>query len=189
MSPGWCKCLFGSMLKIRALIMHSQNLSTTALSPPTKMSSNNVTNLVPILNGTNYHQWAELRKAYLQQQGAWIMISAIAGIPPTTLNAEGTNRNNVFEWEQMEAKAQGSIRLHLNVEVSRTMQDKTMANSLWDMLKEVYGSTSAMGAFSSLKAAVGIRLPQSKHPAATIAKINGNLNKLSNAGITLPKEL
>ena len=128
-------------------------------------------------------------KAYLQQQGAWIMISAIAGIPPPMLNAEGTNCNDMFEWEQMEAKTQGSIKLHLNVEVSHTIQDKTTAKSLWDVLKEVYGSTSTMGAFSFFKAAVGIRLPQSEHPAAAITKINGNLDELSRVGITLPKEL
>ena len=153
------------------------------------MSSNNLTNLVLVLDGTNYRQWAELMKAYLQQQGTWIMISTIAGIDPLTLNAEGMNCNDMFKWEQMEAKAQGSIRLHLNVEVSRTIQDKTMAIVLWDVLKEAYRSTSAMGAFSSLKAAVGIRLPQSKHPTAAITKINSNLDELSSAGITHPKEL
>ena len=128
-------------------------------------------------------------KAYLQQQGSWIMIDMFGGTPAPTLNAEGTNRADVIEWAQQEAKAQGCIRLHLNVEVSCIVKDKTMAKALWDALKDVYGSTSAMGAFSFFKAAIRIHIPQNKHPAATIAKINGNLDELSGSVIALPKEL
>ena len=153
------------------------------------MSTNNLMNLVPVLDGTNCRRWAELMKVYLQQQGSWIMIDLFGGVNPPTINTKGTNHGEVIEWAQQEAKAQGCIRLHLNVKVSRIVKDKTMAKSLWDALKDAYGSTSAMGAFSFFKAAIGICIPQNKHPAAAITKINGNLNELSGSGIVLPKEL
>ncbi len=34
-------------------------------------SNNNTTSLVPILNGTNYVQWAVAMKAFLCSQGLW----------------------------------------------------------------------------------------------------------------------
>ena len=40
-------------------------------------ASNSLTTLVPILDGTNYRRWAELMKAYLQQQGSWIMVDLL----------------------------------------------------------------------------------------------------------------
>ena len=94
------------------------------------MSSNSLTTLVPVLDGTNYRRWAELMKAYLQQQGSWIMIDLFGGANPPTLNAEGTNRGEVIEWAQQEAKAHSSIKLRLSVEVSHTVKDKTTAQSL-----------------------------------------------------------
>ena len=42
----------------------------------------------------------------------------------------------------------GSIRLRLNAEVTRLVSDATTAKGLWEALKELYGTTSAMGTFS-----------------------------------------
>ena len=85
MSPGWCKRLLGRMLKIRALIMRSQNRFNHRSNTTNKMSSNSLTTLVPVLDGTNYRRWAELMKAYLQQQGSWIMIDLFGA--PTPLHS------------------------------------------------------------------------------------------------------
>ena len=48
-------------------------------------ASNSLTTLVPVLDGTNYRRWAELMKAYLQQQGSWIMIDLFGGATPPTV--------------------------------------------------------------------------------------------------------
>ena len=98
--------------------------------------SNSLQTLVPVLDGSNYRRWAELMKAYLQSMGSWIIIERPTGIEPPTPATDGSNRVDVIEWSQQEAKAQGSIRLHLNVEVSRTVKNKTMAKDLWDTLED-----------------------------------------------------
>ena len=153
-------------------------------------ASNSLTTLVPVLDGTNYRRWAELMKAYLQQQGSWIMVDLLGdSITAPTLAEDGSNRAEMIEWAQQEAKAQGSIRLRLNVEVSRHVKDKATAKELWDELKTAYGSTSGMGAFSFFKAAIGIRIPQNEHPAAAISKIIGNLDELESTGIKIPTTL
>ena len=154
------------------------------------MSSNSLTTLVPVLDGTNYRRWAELMKAYLQQQGSWIMIDLLGDtITAPTPAEDGSNRTEMIEWGQQEAKAQGSIRLRLNVEVSSHVKDKATAKELWDELKTAYGSTSGMGAFSFFKAAIGISIPQNEHPAAAISKIIGNLDELESTGIKIPTTL
>lgn len=81
--------------------------------------SNSLQNLVPILDGSNYRHCAELMKAYLQQQGVWIIVDLPAGIEEPSLAEDGKNRANVIEWHQMQVKAMGSIRLHLSVEVAQ----------------------------------------------------------------------
>ena len=36
--------------------------------------SNSLTQLVPVLDGSNYPQWVDLMKAYLQQQEVWLVV-------------------------------------------------------------------------------------------------------------------
>ena len=151
--------------------------------------SNQLTQLVPVLDGTNYRRWAELMKAYLQQQGVWIIVELPAGITEPSLAANGSNRSEVMEWHQVQSKAMGTIRLRLNVEVARQVADKNTAKDIWTKLKELYGGTSAMGAFSFFKAAINVRIPPHEHPSSAIAKIQGNLDELHNAGVTLSNHL
>ena len=148
--------------------------------------SNSLQTLVPVLDGSNYRRWAELMKAYLQSMGSWIIIERPTGIEPPTPATDGSNRVDVIEWSQQEAKAQGSIRLRLNVEISRSVKNKTSAKDLWEALQSTYGGSSAMGAFSFFKAAINIRIPANEHPAAAISKISGNLDELAGVGVTLP---
>ena len=53
--------------------------------------SNNLQNIVPVLDGSNYHRWAELMKVYLQQQGVWLIIDLPEGITEPSLAANGSN--------------------------------------------------------------------------------------------------
>ncbi|KAL7284517.1 hypothetical protein ACG7TL_001808 [Trametes sanguinea] len=151
--------------------------------------SNSLQQLVPVLDGSNYARWAELMKAYLQQQEVWYVVELPAGITAPTLQEDGSNRNEVIGWMMTQSKAMGSIRLRLNDEVAKLVKDATTAKKLWDDLKDLYGTTSALGAYSYYKAAVGTRIPPNEHPGPAIAKIQGNLDQLEGAGINIPANL
>ncbi|KAL7284847.1 hypothetical protein ACG7TL_002160 [Trametes sanguinea] len=151
--------------------------------------SNSLQQLVPVLDGSNYARWAELMKAYLQQQEVWYVVELPAGITAPTLQEDGSNRNEVIGWTMTQSKAMGSIRLRLNDEVAKLVKDATTAKKLWDDLKDLYGTTSALGAYSYYKAAVGTRIPPNEHPGPAIAKIQGNLDQLEGAGINIPANL
>ena len=99
--------------------------------------SNNLQMLVPVFDGSNYCHWVELMKAYLQLLSSWIIIKCPMGLMPPTLAPDGLNWADIIEWSQQEAKAQGSIHLCLNIEVSCTVKNKTMAKDLWDIRKNL----------------------------------------------------
>ncbi|KAL7278571.1 hypothetical protein ACG7TL_007570 [Trametes sanguinea] len=158
-------------------------------TPILNIMSNSLQQLVPVLDGSNYARWAELMKAYLQQQEVWYVVELPAGITAPTLQEDGSNRNEVIGWTMTQSKAMGSIRLRLNDEVAKLVKDATTAKKLWDDLKDLYGTTSALGAYSYYKAAVGTRIPPNEHPGPAIAKIQGNLDQLEGAGINIPANL
>ncbi|KAJ2982830.1 hypothetical protein NUW54_g10701 [Trametes sanguinea] len=151
--------------------------------------SNSLQNLVPILDGSNYHRWADLMKAYLQQQQVWFVVELPDGITAPTLAEDGSNQNDVIAWTQMQSKALGSIHLRLNDEVAKVVKDKTTAKEVWDELKELYSVTSALGAYSLYKVAANTRIPANEHPGPAIAKIQGNLHQLASVGIDVPMNL
>ncbi|KAJ3010270.1 hypothetical protein NUW54_g2534 [Trametes sanguinea] len=126
--------------------------------------SNPLQNLVPILDGSNYHRWADLMKAYLQQQQVWFVVELPDGITAPTLAEDGSNQNDV-------------------------VKDKTTAKEVWNELKELYSVTSALGAYSLYKVAANTRIPANEHPGPAIAKIQGNLDQLASVGIDVPMNL
>ena len=121
--------------------------------------SNLLTQLVPVLDGSNYPQWVDLMKAYLQQQEVWLVVEPPEGIVAPTLEEDGRNRSKVVAWIQMMMKAMGCIRLRLSTEVSNLVKDKGTPKELWNALKDFYGTTSSMGAYSFYKAATSVRIP------------------------------
>ncbi|KAL7281613.1 hypothetical protein ACG7TL_004930 [Trametes sanguinea] len=160
-----------------------------ALTPILDIMSNALQQLVPILDGSNYTRWADLMKAYLQQQEVWYVVELPDGITAPTLAEDSSNRNEVIAWTTTQSKAMGSIRLRLNDKVAKLVKDATTAKELWDDLKEFYGTTSALGAYSYYKAAVGTCIPPNEHPDPAIAKIQGNLDQIEGAGINIPANL
>ena len=67
--------------------------------------SNSLTQLAPVLDGSNYPQWVDLMKAYLQQQEVWLVVEPPEGIAAPTLEEDGKNRSEVVAWNQMMMKA------------------------------------------------------------------------------------
>ncbi|KAJ3002849.1 hypothetical protein NUW54_g5624 [Trametes sanguinea] len=126
-----------------------KGLDVAALNSHIDIMSNSLQNLVPILDGSNYHRWADLMKAYLQQQQVWFVVELPDGITAPTLAEDGSNQNDVIAWTQMQSKALGSIRLRLNDEVAKVVKDKTTAKEVWNELKELYSVTSALGLTAS----------------------------------------
>ncbi|KAI0352259.1 hypothetical protein OH77DRAFT_1387471, partial [Trametes cingulata] len=130
--------------------------------------SNQLTEVVPIFDGSGYLRWADLMQAYLQQQQVWIVVDPPMGLTAPTLAADRSNHGDVMAWAQAESKAQGSIRLRLNAEVTEIVKSKTTAKDLWQALKDTYGVSSPMAVFNYFKAAVSAQILANQHPGPAI---------------------
>ena len=103
-----------------ALCAHGRMLTFCLYRTPFIDMSNSLTQLVPLLDGSNYPRWAELMQAYLQQQEVWIIVDPPAGVAAPTLAQDGSNRNEVLGWAQMLSRACYAVEspsAHLPVEL------------------------------------------------------------------------
>jgi len=95
-------------------------------------STTSIVLLVPLLNGTNYHQWAITMKAYLQVQELWSIIGGNETAPkrPAALDDAAKNEQKVIYnadmaeykakheiWTLKDEKAHGTILLHLSATI------------------------------------------------------------------------
>src|SRR5882757_8280853 len=81
--------------------------------------SSQLTNLVPVLDGTNYLQWASAMQSYLMSQGQW-WCTKPGFEPPVFRKTEATehtpetsNAQEVNTWVIDSEKAMGNICLRL----------------------------------------------------------------------------
>ena len=116
--------------------------------------SSNLTSFVPVLDGTNYQQWAAQMQSYLMSQGQWPCVtknpptgSTIA--PPSSSTAKKpadddeaessallTDADAIVKWDENNTKAVGNIRLRLHHTISYQFNDVESAKILWATLRE-----------------------------------------------------
>ena len=120
-----------------------------------KMSSN-LTSFVPVLDGTNYQQWAAQMQLYLMSQGQWPCVTknppmgSIIALPPSSATAKKpvddeeeaepsallTDADAIVKWDENNTKAVGNIRLCLHHTISYQFNNVESAKKLWAILRE-----------------------------------------------------
>ena len=92
------------------------------------MSSNNNANLVPILDGTNYAQWAISMKAFILSQGLWAYVDGDITrpeYPPTKEEREAMTdgeKDDLCKAQALFDKEDGVPLGHLMLRTSPTIQ-------------------------------------------------------------------
>ena len=117
------------------------------------------TSLVPVLDGTNYQQWASAIKSFLLSQGQWRVISKPAPIfeaatttaststsgkkkdteedePVEELMVTTDNQEVIDKFEDLNNKAVGNIRLQLHHTIGYQFNDIDSAQTLWGLLAD-----------------------------------------------------
>src|SRR5882757_8963339 len=101
--------------------------------------SSQLTTLVPVLDGTNYQQWAAAMQSFLMSQGQWWCMK-IGFVPPIFTKTEATkhspetsNESEVSMWENDSEKALGNIHLHrhLHHTIRYQYNDIKAPHTLW----------------------------------------------------------
>ena len=160
--------------------------------------SSTLTSLVPILDGTNYQQWAAQMQSYLMSQGQW---KATTDLPPT-LGMEikedeetkakitvYTNQETVDYFEENTAKALGNIRLWLHHTIGYQYVAVDSPRDLWDTLKQKYAKPGISRAFLEFRGTLETRIPDGQDPRPAIDRIMAHFTTLSGFGFEIPGEV
>ena len=115
--------------------------------------SSQLTNLVPILDGTNYQQWVATMQSFLVSQGQWKCVKEGADIPPKIKVEDSvTNTAEIVSWLEDAEKAMGNICLCLHHTIGYQFKSEENPATLWKTLKKKYGVPGISSAFKGLKA-------------------------------------
>ena len=85
------------------------------------MSSSNTTTVsthVPILDGTNYREWAAQMQAYLWSTGLWLIVNGTTTAP--------TNPQALAAWTLSNSMANGNIELCLSHNIHNLVADTSV---------------------------------------------------------------
>ena len=163
-----------------------------------KMSSQ-LTNLVPVLNGTNYQQWSSVMQSFLMSQGQWRCTKEGADSPNvgtiTKTEEDGTTTTvttgeaEVTSWKEDAEKALGNIHLHLHHTIGYQFNDVEDPSTLWETLKAKYGPVSLTHAFVEFKAIMDTAIPNGVDPSLALDKIMSHYVRLNNMDCEIPKKI
>ena len=160
--------------------MGIENTYADKLPLQIKMSSQ-LTNLVPMLDGTNYQQWSTAMQSFLMSQGQWKCTKEGAEAPNTTTTTrevEGgpsisvtVGKEEVASWNEDAEKALGNIRLRLHYTIGYQFNDVNSPSTLWETPKAKYGPVGLTHAFVEFKAIMDTVIPNGVDPSPALDKI------------------
>ena len=134
--------------------------------------SSQLTNLVPVFDGTNYQQWVAAMQSFLMSQGQWKWVKPGADVPDE-VKVEGnvTNAAEITSWLEDAEKAMGNIRLCLHHTIGYQFNSEESPAALWLTLKKKYGAPGMPTAFKEFKGTMDTVIPNNSNPNPAIDKI------------------
>ncbi|KIJ67412.1 hypothetical protein HYDPIDRAFT_25866 [Hydnomerulius pinastri MD-312] len=136
-----------------------------------------LTQLVPVLTGANWQDWAPLMEAYLMAQGQWYTIVEMRPELSTTPD----NASDVSAWDADNATATGNIRLRLAPAVRVKASGATSASDLFSALKAEYGKPGIAATYAEFKSLLDITIPSNSHPGPAMDKVQAHFARLKDA--------
>ena len=144
--------------------------------------SSQLTSLVPVLDGTNYQQWAAAMQSFLMSQGQWKCTKPGAYNPGyknvTKTDSEGASSTKLEidedisgPYEELAEKALGNIRLRLHNTIGYQHNEESDPSALWETLKDKYGVPGMSKAFVEFKGLMETVIPNGSDPSPSLDKI------------------
>ena len=146
-------------------------------------------NFVPVLNSTNYQQWAAAMQSYLMSQGQWKCVKTGATIPTLKIEEGESNQGEIDSWLENEEKVLGNIRLRLHHTIGMQYNDTNKPTVLWATLLEKYGSPGLSRAFIEFKGAMDAVIPNGSDPAPALDKILTHFTTLAQMKWSIPEKV
>src|SRR5258708_36504858 len=162
--------------------------------------SSQLSSFVPVLDGTNYQQWAASLPSYLMSQGQW-KCTNLSATPPsvTTVTVPATEDSGAYttttgqeeldKWNQDSKKALGNIRLRLHYTIGYQFNEETDPSDLWESLKNKYGKPGVTKAFVEFKSAMDMVIPNGSDPGPSLDKMMAHFIRLKEMKWDVPKNI
>ena len=164
--------------------------------------SSSLTALVPVLSGPNYQAWSVAMKSFLMSQGQWRVLSQKCPAD-ITVNSRGiiltgedvpseedvaANKEKIEDWEDDNQKATGNIMLRLAPQIQGNLTPEIMngAGTLWDHLEKQYGKPGIIATYLKFKAAMDIKITDTKDPTMAIDKMTAHFARCNASGLEVP---
>ena len=127
-------------------------------------SSNNtaVSTHVPILDGTNYREWAAQMWAYLQSTGLWLIVNETTMAP--------TDPQALTAWTLSDSMVNGNIELCLLHDICNLVGDTSVMT--WTALANAFGMTGVSQLFRDFWSMVRFQISGMQHPSVKMSCFN-----------------
>jgi len=171
------------------------------------MSDTHWTTMVPVLDSSNYRDWALSMKSQLRAKGVWQVVNGQITCPvtlaPTATNATAVAANvkEQQEWDIKDDMAIGLIQMRMASHLGHHSAEVPNANDpaapptditsriLWDQLVTAYSTPMKAILFQDYMATIGFHLNKSMHPGAQINMLHTVYEHLTVNNIPIPEEL
>ena len=148
---------------------------------------NALTSLVPVLDGTNYQEWAKAMEAYLMSMDLWEYANGDES-EPTLSNPPTDAEHAIYKiWKSGNQKALANLILRINPTIREEVASLNIADTIWNRLKAHFDVIQPTTLFKDFKEAIFIRLDASKHPLPQINRLQATVHHLSTNGVTIPE--
>jgi len=162
-------------------------------------SNNNTTTLVPILDGTNYVQWAVVMKAFLMSMAHWAYPQGHvkrASLPDKKEDRERLPETEKEEirakqaaWDEKDGVVMGHIVLRTNAMIQQVLIECTTSFAMWNSLHETYGKATAPTVFRDFKDCLGAHISVNHDPTQYFDKLFAAFGRMSSAEVAVPPQL
>lgn len=149
--------------------------------------SNALTSLVPVLDGTNYQEWAKAMQAYLMSMDLWEYSNGEETEPALSATPTDAERATHKIWKSFNQKALANLVLRINPTIREEVASLTKANDIWTHLKTHFDVIQPTTVFKDFKEAISIRIDASKHPLPQVNKLQAAVHRLSTNGVSIPE--
>jgi len=163
------------------------------------MSSTNNASLVPVLDGTNYRQWAVAMKALIQSTGMWAYPEGKVSreyFPDSDeeMDKLSTARKaeilaSINEFEKNDGMVLGQITLRLSPTIQQNHQHCHTSASLSNTLLATYGRSTASTVFKDFKDCLNSRITTNADPQIYFDKVFGAYAHMKAADVAVPPQL
>ena len=145
-------------------------------------NNNNASSLsthIPILDGSNYREWREQIKAFLQSSGLWLIIDGTITQPADPVKSQ--------KWLISNNQALGHITLCISVNIRNHLA--ATSNLTWLALETAFSLVGISRIYGDFKSLVNFRLSGSQNPHAELQWFFTHVNRLTMHSVTIPNEI